>query len=92
MDPCLQGGEGEGGNHAGQADVREGGEGPRPLVFMFHRRLGRRRGRLDQTREGSGGGRGCRKSYREVRKVNAGVETAIRVFETQPRRERDPDR
>ena len=60
----------EGGNHAGQADVREGGEGPRPLVFMFHRRLDRRRGRLDQTREGSGGGRGCTKSYREVRKVN----------------------
>ncbi len=67
------GGGSEGGNHAGQADVREGGEGgegPRPLVFMFHRRLGRRRGRLEQAREGSGGGRGCRKSYREVRKVN----------------------
>jgi hypothetical protein len=31
------GGGSEGGNHAGQADVREGGEGPRPLVFMFHR-------------------------------------------------------
>jgi hypothetical protein len=50
---------------------REGGRGGIPAIsFMFHRRLGRRRGRLDQIREGSGGGRGWRKSYREVRKVN----------------------
>jgi hypothetical protein len=34
-DPCLQGGESEGGNHAGQADAGEGGEGPRPLVLSF---------------------------------------------------------
>jgi hypothetical protein len=61
-DPCLQGGESEGGNHAGQADAREGGEGPRPSSFIFHRKLRRRGGRLDHTREGSGGGRGCRKS------------------------------
>ena len=62
-DPCLQGGESEGGNHAGQAD--EGG-GTLALVCVYHRELWRREGRLDQAREGSAGGRGCRKSYREV--------------------------
>ncbi len=52
------GGEGEGGNHAGQADVGEGGGGTPAIDCMIHRRLWRRRGRLDQAREGSAGGRG----------------------------------
>ncbi len=70
MDPCLRGGESDGGKPC-RPGRRKGGRGGTPaLSFKFHRRLGRRRGRLDQAREGSGGGRGCRKSNREVRKVN----------------------
>jgi hypothetical protein len=65
----CRGGGGAGGNHAGQAD--EGGGGVTlARDCINHRRLQRREGRLDQAREGRTGGRGCRKSYRESRKVN----------------------
>ncbi len=63
-------GGGTGGNHAGQADARGGGEGTLARVYISPRGLWRREGRLDQAREGRIGGRGCRKSFREVRKVN----------------------
>jgi hypothetical protein len=64
-------GGGTGGNHAGQADARGGGgTGTLARVYMSHRRLWRKEGRLDQAREGRTGGRGCRKSFRDVRKVN----------------------
>jgi len=45
VDPCLQGGEGEGGNHAGQADAREGGEGPRPISFYISQKVMEERGK-----------------------------------------------
>jgi hypothetical protein len=61
-------GGGTGGNHASQADG--GGEGILARVYISHRRLRRKEGRLDQAREGRTGGRGCRKSFRDVRKVN----------------------
>ena len=66
---CRKGG-GTGGNHAGQADAGGGGEGTPARVYISHRRLWRKEGRLDQAREGRTGGRGCRKSFRDVRKVN----------------------
>jgi hypothetical protein len=47
-----------------------GGEGTPARVNISHRRLWRKEGRLDQAREGRTGGRGCRKSFRDVRKVN----------------------
>jgi hypothetical protein len=47
-----------------------GGEGTLARVYISHRRLWRKEGRLDQAREGRTGGRGCRKSFRDVRKVN----------------------
>jgi hypothetical protein len=62
-------GGGTGGNHAGQADAG-GGEGTLARVYISHRRLWRKEGRLAQAREGRTGGRGCRKSFRDVRKVN----------------------
>jgi hypothetical protein len=37
----CRGGESAGVNHAGQADAREGGEGPRPFVLCFTEGLGR---------------------------------------------------
>ena len=43
MDPFLQGGESEGVNHAGQADVREGGEGPRQGFIKITEGYGGRR-------------------------------------------------
>ncbi len=61
-------GGGTGGNHAGQADA--GGGWTLARVNRSHRRLWRKEGRLDQAREGRKGGRGCRKSFRDVRKVN----------------------
>jgi hypothetical protein len=47
-----------------------GGKGTLARVYISHRRLWRKEGRLDQAREGRTGGRGCRKSFRDVRKVN----------------------
>jgi len=65
---CRRGGDG--GKPCRPGRRGGGGEGTPARVYKNHRRLWRERGRLDHAREGSGGGRGCRKSFRDVRKVN----------------------
>jgi hypothetical protein len=62
--------EGGDGGKPCQPGRRRGGGGTPARVYISHRRLWRKEGRLDQAREGKTGGRGCRKSFREVRKVN----------------------
>jgi hypothetical protein len=63
-------GGGDGGKPCRPGRRRGGGEGTLARVYISYRRLWRKEGRLDQAREGKTGGRGCRKSFREVRKVN----------------------
>jgi hypothetical protein len=66
----AEGGGGDGGKPCRPGRRGGGGEGTPARVYKNHRRLWREKGRLDQAREGSGGERGCRKSFRDVRKVN----------------------
>jgi hypothetical protein len=66
----AEGGGGRGETMPARQTQGGGGEGTLARVYISYRRLWRKEGRLDQAREGKTGGRGCRKSFREVRKVN----------------------